>query len=125
MDDNSEKIPWFTMISDEKITCKVLDVYDGDTVTLCFPFNGKFYKDRCRLYGINCPEIRTRDKIEKQNGYTSRNWLISRVLNKTVYVQFYGKDKYGRLLVSIYETLEDEFSVNNRMITQKLATVYE
>ena len=47
---------------------KVLRVIDGDTmdVDLDLGFDVVLAKQRVRLYGIDTPESRTRDKVEKK-----------------------------------------------------------
>ena len=49
---------------------KVVKVIDGDTidVDIDLGFNTVLTKRRIRLYGIDTPESRTRDKEEKQRG---------------------------------------------------------
>ena len=48
----SEQIPWFSL-NGLICKCKVIDVYDADTVTIILPFNEKLYKVKCRLLGID------------------------------------------------------------------------
>ena len=47
--------------------CKILRVIDGDTVDVDIDlgFGIWMHKERIRLHGIDTPESRTRDKIEK------------------------------------------------------------
>lgn len=47
---------------------RVVNVYDGDTITIIFRFGSHFYHKRCRIYGIDTPEIRTKNNEEKQKG---------------------------------------------------------
>ena len=56
----------------ETIECKVVKVYDGDTITVVFPLKykvkgipilGQMYKWNCRLIGIDTPELRTKCPI--------------------------------------------------------------
>ena len=42
------------------------------------------YKWTCRLTGIDTPEIRTSNHLEKQYGYFVRNQLRNKILNKVV-----------------------------------------
>ncbi len=44
----SDNTPWLSL-EKETLLCKVIDVYDGDTITVKLPFNSKFYKKKCRL----------------------------------------------------------------------------
>ena len=42
----------------QRLRCKCIDVYDGDTITIIIPLNNTGYKQRCRLSGIDAPEIK-------------------------------------------------------------------
>lgn len=115
-----ENTPELTFKGDTK-KCKILSVYDGDTCTITFNFNDKYYKWKCRLYGINSPEIRTLDKTEKNRGYEARDYLKSRIDGKIVTITFHGFEKYGRLLGTIYL---DGININQEMIEKKYAVSY-
>ena len=121
--DASDTPSWFNLEGD-MIRAKVIDVYDGDTVTLVFQFGDKIWKDKCRLTGINTPEIRTRDPDEKVRGLEARNWLRTKILNKKVWVECGSWDKYGRLLGTIYETSNFTVSVNQELINLGFAIAY-
>ena len=82
--------------------CKVVSVYDGDTIKVVFPLNGKMYKWNCRINGVDTPEIRTRCLPEKKHGYLVRDKLREKILDKVVYILCGDFDKYGRLLVNVY-----------------------
>jgi micrococcal nuclease len=101
--------------------CKVLSVYDGDTCTITFKFNNMYYKWKCRLQGINSPEIRTKDTNEKKKGYEARDYLSSRINGKIVSIHFGDFEKYGRLLGTIYL---DGVNINQEMIQKKYAVSY-
>lgn len=100
----------------------VTDVYDGDSITVDIDLGfGVWLKEqKLRLYGINSPEVRGKT-IEA--GKASRDWLISKVLNKNVIIQTYKdkKEKYGRWLVEVYV---GELDVNRQMILEGLAVAY-
>ena len=85
---------------------KILKVYDGDTVTIGTIMNGKKYKYSVRLNGIDTPELRTRNKIEKKAGYLVRDKLREKIDGMIVRIEILDYDKYGRILGEIY--LEDE-----------------
>lgn len=57
--------------------CKVVKVIDGDTVDIDLDLGfGIWLKDeRVRLYGIDTPESRTRDKEEKVYGLAAKEFL--------------------------------------------------
>ena len=65
--------------------CTVNRIVDGDTidVTLDLGFS-VLYKSRVRLYGIDTPESRTRDKDEKVRGLLSKEFLK---LNLKIHVE--------------------------------------
>ncbi|SVE26486.1 uncharacterized protein METZ01_LOCUS479340, partial [marine metagenome] len=50
--------------------CKILRVVDGDTVDVDIDlgFGIWHHKERIRIYGLDAPESRTRDKVEKVFG---------------------------------------------------------
>jgi micrococcal nuclease len=114
---------WFNLDGD-MMRAKVIDVYDGDTVTLVFQFGARMWKDKCRLRGIDTPEIRTRDADEKVRGLEARDWLRAKLLNQKVWVECGKWDKYGRLLGTIYLTSDFQQSVNQELINHGFAVPY-
>jgi len=88
--------------------CKVLKVVDGDTVDIDIDlgFGMWMHKERVRMMGIDTPESRTKDKVEKQFGLASKNRLqellpvgSSQVLKTEI--DRSGEDakgKFGRIL---------------------------
>lgn len=84
---------------------KVIKVYDGDTITVAAqPYEKSIlYRFTIRLFGIDTPEIRTKDVNEKKAAKYVRDFLSQLILNKIVMIRVMGKDKYGRLLAKVYE----------------------
>jgi micrococcal nuclease len=88
--------------------CKVLKVVDGDTVDVDIDLGfGIVLKDeRVRLMGIDTPESRTRDKVEKVFGNASKKRLKEMLDNKSgpilkTQINKKGEDmkgKFGRIL---------------------------
>ena len=57
--------------------CEVKRVVDGDTVDVVIDLGFDIhYASRVRLYGIDTPESRTRNKDEKVRGLMSKQYLI-------------------------------------------------
>ena len=81
---------------------RICKVYDGDTVTIIFQYKGEMIKYSCRIYGIDTPEIRTKDLDEKKRGYEARDFLKSYIDDQIVKIDLFKFDKYGRLLGTIY-----------------------
>ncbi len=89
-----------------KCMAKCVGVYDGDTITLTFPFANNYYYASCRCYGYNCAEIRTSDSDEKAKGIIARDRVRELILGKIVYVEFGANDKYGRPLATVHTTTQ-------------------
>lgn len=103
---------------------KVIKVYDGDTCHVGYinP-EGKGVRHCCRLYGIDTPELRTRDAEEKAAGYVAKKLLVDACLGKIVNIRVRGLDKYGRVLAEFStETIPD---LSQYMISTGLAVRYE
>lgn len=100
---------------------KVVSVYDGDTVTLVFKFGEEYYKWKCRLDGIDTPEIKSKNADEKMLAIQARDFLREKILGKVVDITCGDFDKYGRLLVKI--ALENE-CINDLMIGGGYAKAY-
>ena len=66
---------------------KIVDVYDGDTVTIIIFNKLGFEKHKLRLYGIDTPEMKpplsdpNRDKV-KEKAIASKNKLSELILKK-------------------------------------------
>ena len=103
-------------------------VVDGDTidVTLDLGFDIS-YRGRIRFQGINAPESRTRDAVEKQAGLAAKRYvedwtsgLENRVIIQT---SLDDRGKFGRILGRI---LNDEGEcLNDEMVSLGHATPYD
>ena len=87
--------------------CKVVDVYDGDTVTIVLYNKLGYEKHKLRMYGYDSPEMKPRlnspnreEEIKKAKA--AKQYLSDLVLNKIVKFESMGYDKYGRLLGKLY-----------------------
>ena len=84
------------------VRAKVVSVYDGDTITLVFKFGNVFCHHACRLEGLDCAEIKTKNQEEKKVGLEAKEYLTNLLVNQLVTVTFSDKnDKFGRLLGKI------------------------
>jgi endonuclease YncB( thermonuclease family) len=86
----------------QSMDVKVVDVHDGDTITLAFVLGSQIYHKSCRVAGVDCAEIRTKNKEEKALGFQATEFVKGLVLGKIVWAEFEHSDKYGRLLATIY-----------------------
>ena len=90
------------------------NIYDGDTITCTIDcgFGIKLTKQKIRLYGINCPELRGDEKVRGREARDAlRNKLHEgKIILKTIKDK---KGKYGRWLGIVY--LKDE-NINNWLV---------
>lgn len=109
---------------------KVNKVIDGDTINvdLDLGFNIILSNQSVRLLGIDTPESRTSDKIEKVFGTLSKNKVkefIDRcegqVILQTVLSD--SEEKFGRLLGKIINS-KDNTVLNDWLITSHYAVAY-
>ncbi len=80
---------------------KIIEVYDGDTVTAMVDLGFYHYMEmKFRLYGINTPELRGE---EREQGLIVRDIVRSMILDKDVIINSYKdkQEKYGRYLANI------------------------
>ena len=104
----------------------VTRVIDGDTidVDIHLGFDVVLSKQRIRLYGIDTPESRTRNKEEKIRGLLSKEYVKSYCyVGSTIRLQSKERGKFGRILGIIYKD-GDELSINDRMIEEGFAVPY-
>ena len=104
--------------------CKVIKIIDGDTVDVDIDlgFGVWLRNERIRLYGIDTPESRTRDKAEKVLGLAAKERLKELCTGKFK-VKSLGKGKYGRILGIPYT--EDGKDICKILIDEGHAVIYE
>lgn len=105
-------------------SAKVLEVIDGDTidVSIDLGFN-VLHTIRVRLYGINTPETRTKNKEEKQRGLKAKERLKELIEGKIVIIKTQKDDteKFGRYLGIVFL---DNSNINQTLISEGHATEY-
>lgn len=101
---------------------KVVKVYDGDTIHVVFYLGCKPYRWKCRLLGIDTPEIKTKLKDEHEAAIKAKEKLSELILNKIITINCSNFDKYGRLLITIYKS---GVNINEFMIRQGHAYKYD
>ena len=69
-----EKAPKFSF-NGMVVPARVSSVYDGDSVKCIFPYRGIYNEFKCRLIGIDTPEIRNKNLREKELGIKARDEL--------------------------------------------------
>jgi endonuclease YncB( thermonuclease family) len=143
----SSDIPEFSL-NGIKTSGKIVEIYDGDTCKIVLLNNNVLQKFNCRINGIDTPEMKPplskpNREIEIKNAYKCRNRLIQLCTNNTididsdvkkvsldtntkiVYVECLEFDKYGRLLVNIYEKdTPKSLSYNDILVNEGFAKKY-
>ncbi len=109
----------------------VIDIVDGDTITVDIDlgFNVKLANQKVRLLGVDTPESRTSDKIEKIFGMASKEYckkFIDECKDKTVVIRTYlsdNEEKFGRLLGEIINPTTKKI-LNEELIKNNYAVKY-
>ena len=111
--------------------CTLVKVVDGDTIDidLDLGFDVWLRNQRVRLYGIDTPESRTRNKAEKVLGLAAKEFLAEQCRN-TFTIASMGRGKFGRILGELYlpevpdvEGFQDR-SLNTILLDEMLAVQY-
>ncbi|WP_169976127.1 thermonuclease family protein [Campylobacter sp. RM16191] len=94
-------------------SAKVVKVSDGDTISVLTEDKKQI---RIRLYGIDAPELK------QSFGRASKSFLSNKIAGKIVLINQNGKDRYSRILATVY--LEDE-DINAYMVDNGYAWAFE
>lgn len=104
----------------------VVKVVDGDTVDVDIDlgFGMVYKKQRVRMLGIDTPESRTRDLVEKKFGKASKKHLKGMLEEaESIELVSHDKGKFGRILGDLFIG-SNETSVNQQMILDHHAVAY-
>ena len=105
--------------------CEVKRIVDGDTVDVVIDLGFDIhYSSRVRLYGIDPPESRTRNKDEKVRGLMSKKYLTDALSKGQVVIKTHKdkKGKFGRVLGEMYVA---DKNINLMMVDDNLAVKYK
>ena len=105
--------------------CEVKRIVDGDTVDVVIDLGFDIhYSSRVRLYGIDTPESRTRNKDEKVRGLMSKKYLTDALSKGQVVIKTHKdkKGKFGRVLGEMYVA---DKNINLMMVDDHLAVKYK
>ena len=124
---NADSSTPFYSFDDYTTYAKVVYVYDGDTVHIVLPLpndsSRKLVKIKCRLYGIDTPELRNNDQKTKAKEARERLKQLLSETHSLIRVKCGKFDKYGRVLVTIYSE-KYEKSLNQMLIDDGYAYPY-
>ena len=112
--------------------CTIDRVIDGDTVDVDIDlgFGVWLRKERVRMYGIDTPESRTRDLVEKKYGLAAKDFVLSFLpvgSTQTLRTKKDDKGKFGRILGEfvVYDAKKDAWrTLNQIMIDEHYGVKY-
>lgn len=124
-------IPYFSF-KGKKLKCRFCNIYDGDTFTIVFLYRNEIIKYRCRCLGYDTPEMKpslkapNREKeIEAAKKAKARFIeLLEKGKDGIIEVECFEFDKYGRILVNVYNGIDNN-SLNNIMIKEGHGITYD
>lgn len=134
-------VPFFSLDGIQTY-CRLIDVYDGDTITCIIPLFDNLYKFSIRLNGIDTPELKTKIENVKNSALDAKHRVISLTTNKVfdsnlelkeylennpiiLWIHCYKSDKYGRILANVYINRNDNLHISNILINENLAVPYD
>jgi endonuclease YncB( thermonuclease family) len=121
---NYNKLTKFYTLNKINVWAKIVHVYDGDTVHAVFslPNSSTIYKYKLRLAHIDTPELKSKNINEIKKAKEAKKVVEDMILDKIVYLELEGEDKYGRILANIYI---NNINLNQHLIDNKYAYKYE
>jgi endonuclease YncB( thermonuclease family) len=123
---------------------RVVDVYDGDTLTCIVPLLERFYQITFRLNGIDTNELKNKNEQLKKQAYLARHQVlvymcpeynllpecerkdIQQFLKQNqivVWLKCYEHDKYGRVMADVFSSPNSE-SLTDLLLNQGLGYEY-
>lgn len=112
--------------------CRVVDVYDGDSLRLAFDWKGEIIQWQARMKHYDAPEMKPRKDLPDREAHVAaakkaRQMLIDIIDGDLVQADMYGFDKYGRILVELHtdSPFRNSVYVNNVMMHSGLVKPYE
>lgn len=102
--------------------CKILRVVDGDTVDVDIDlgFGMWMHKERVRMMGIDTPESRTRDKVEKLFGLAAKAHLKSLLPVGSMQVLKTEIDRSGEDKKGKFGRILGDFLLEDRRATEQM-----
>ena len=105
--------------------CTIDRVVDGDTIDVILDLGfSVLYKSRVRLFGIDTPESRTRNKDEKARGKMASKYLEDAVNSGDVVIRTELKDSRGKFGRGLGTVVVDGVDINQAMCKAHLAVPY-
>lgn len=122
------------------VKAKMVDIYDGDTLTLVFRYRGQLQQHSCRMMGYDSPEMKpAKNKPNREaeiQAAKAAKEALKELLERhqIVTAKCHQFDKYGRILVTLMvptrsglfgRCCSEDMVVNQWMIDQGHGYVYD
>ena len=126
---DTDSIKYFDW-SDQTFEAKPCNIYDGDTFSACWYYKGDIIKYRCRCLGYDSPEMKVsktnekRDEIKASAVIAKNKFIELLTQDDTIIIVCDKFDKYGRVLVKVYNKHNGPRSLNDIMINEGYGYVY-
>lgn len=138
------KTPRFTL-NNLKTYGRLVDIIDGDSLSIILPIYNDYFKFNVRLNGIDTSELHSHKEELKHFAENAKNELVKLIIktdnltkhevqeildNKliVVWVECLEFDKYGRLLANVYcfneHTNDYDISLSQYLLDNKFAYMY-
>jgi len=124
---------------------RLVDVYDGDTITCIIPIFNNYYKFHIRLDNLDTCEMKSKNDELKYQAFLARKKVLDILCennnldlhcckkdiqtyftdnNIIVYLECLNFDKYGRLLANVYKKDDKNKSLSSILIDCHLGFPY-
>jgi endonuclease YncB( thermonuclease family) len=139
------KTPFFSFNGISTLA-RVVDILDGDTLSVVVHLFDKYFKLKIRLADIDTCEIKSQNPDIRQKAYSARAKVLSLVLNTNidykhdmtrdeiqklldqgvycVWIECKEFDKYGRVLCNVKKGVDDTCTFSSLLLKEHLAYVY-
>lgn len=106
--------------------CKVVRVYDGDTVYLCIHKDGQYFRICGRLLGVNTPEmpVSHAEAMDCESAYNARDMVIKLTTNVSIPNLNVYTDTSDVRLPSLSDTDMQKIVDKNTLILRQGVTLY-
>lgn len=134
--------PEFFSFEGQTMTARLVEAYDGDSMTVVVELHGELRRLKIRLSGVDTPEMRSRSPGERAAAVRARNYAVRacglaeesistkasviqalRATPVLVRLECGGFGKYGRVLCEVFP-LGGTTSVNRRLLDEGHAVAY-
>ena len=105
-----------------KYKAKYIRNYDGDTIKFIADLGfGVWKHTTIRLVGIDTPELRSKDPVDKEKAYAAKDYVFSKLADAKEIIIKTQKDKTGKYGRYIADVIFDGTSLTEALVSEGLA----